>query len=108
MGSVRRARSVPRIPELAGRWLQPSRPAPRNTNVRRIRLPGPAAVLAFTWIDIPAGLALSWQHSQPRSRHPPRLCGSARPCARLPWRGGSAGAGRSAAAALSGSVMRKM
>lgn len=72
----------PQDPRAPGRWLQPSRPAPRNTNVRQIRLPGPAAVLAFIWIDIPAGLRLrersAGSTNLPRSRHPPGLCCS--PC----------------------------
>lgn len=115
-GSMRRARSVPRIPGLPGRWLQPSRPAPRNTNVRQIRLPGPGSGVGFHLDRYPcrpasAG-ALSWQHKPGREQTPAEAllpaAAPARPCVRLPRRGGSARAGRSTAAALSGSVMRKM
>lgn len=94
------AHSVPRIPQLPGRWLQPSRPAPRNTNVRRIRLPGPGSGVGFHLDRYPcrpvsAG-ALSWQHKPAREQTPSAeaLQPPARPCVRLPRRGGSAGAGR--------------
>lgn len=104
------ARSVPRIHQLPGRWLQPSRPAPRNTNVRRIRLPGPGSGVGFHLDRYPcrpasAG-ALSWQHQPAREQTPTEAL------LPLPVRVsgclGVEAAPVPAAAALSGSVMRKM
>lgn len=97
------ALSVPRIPELPGRWLQPSRPAPGNTNVRQIRLPGPGSGVGFhldRYPCRPASVgALSWQH-EPAQEQTDTRQGPARPCVRLPGRAGSAGAGRGRAVRL--------
>lgn len=103
----------PGSPSHSGRWLQPSCPALRNTNVQQIRLPSPESSVSFhldRYPCLPASEgALSWQPKPDQEETPAEalLPALALPVC-LPWCGGRARADHSTVAVLSDSVMRKM